>query len=250
MTVTAPYVLFLNADTEIMRGTFAELLDELGRRPEVGLIGVRQLAPSGQVYPTIRRFPTLSRLFFEAIGSERFPFHAPWLGERELDLSAYDSEVACDWVSGSFMLAKRAALLAAGLMDERFFMYCEEPDLCLRMKRAGWGVRHLPTMTIFHHWGHSGWNARLAAQDAYARRQYVQKHFSRPRAIAAISAFALGHLIRASYGARNRDERRARRAASVRALRTLFGAEPPPFGEPPRQAVAAETEAGTPAGRL
>jgi GT2 family glycosyltransferase len=237
-TVTAPYVLFLNADTEIMTGTFADLLEDLRRRPQVGLVGVRQFDPQGRIYPTIRRFPTTTRLLFEAIGSERFPFRARWLGERELDPRAYDSEVECDWVSGSFMLARREALLAAGLMDERFFMYCEEPDLCLRIKHAGWQVRHLPTMTIFHHWGRSGWNPRLVSQDAYARRQYIAKHFSRPQAATAIAAYALGHVARAAYGAGGREERRARRAASVSALRTLFGLDPPPFADPPEQAVA------------
>jgi GT2 family glycosyltransferase len=237
-TVTAPYVLFLNADTEIMSGTFADLVEDLRRRPQVGLVGVRQFDPQGRIYPTIRRFPTATRLFFEAIGSERFPFRARWLGERELDPRAYDAEVECDWVSGSFMLARREALLAAGLMDERFFMYCEEPDLCLRIKHAGWQVRHLPTMTIFHHWGRSGWNPRLASQDAYARRQYIAKHFSRPRAATAIAAYALGHVARAAYGAGGREKRRARRAASVSALRTLFGLDPPPFADPPEHAVA------------
>jgi GT2 family glycosyltransferase len=236
--VDAPFVLFLNADTEIMSGTLAGLLDDLRQRPEAGLIGVRQIEPQGQIYPTIRRFPTGGRLFFEAIGSERFPFRATWLGERELDSSVYDTEVECDWVSGSFMLARREALLAAGLMDERFFMYCEEPDLCLRIKSAGWDVRHLPTMTIFHHWGRSGWNPRLVAQDAFARRQYIAKHFTRPRAAAAITAFALGLGLRAIYGASSRDERKARRAASIGALKTLFGLEPPPYGEPPPHAVA------------
>ena len=237
-TVTAPYVLFLNADTEILTGTLAGLLEELRRRPEVGLVGVRQLDPQGKVYPTIRRFPTATRLFFEAIGSERFPFRARWLGERELDLRVYDSEVECDWTSGSFMLARREALLGAGSMDERFFMYCEEPDLCLRIKRGGWQVRHLPTMTILHHAGRAGWSTRLVAQDAYARRLYIAKHFSRLRGAAAIGAFALGHLLRACYGAKEKQERRERRAASVGALRTLFGLDPPPFGERPHQAVA------------
>ena len=63
---------------------------------------------------------------------------ARWAGERELDLALYEREVECDWTSGSFMLCRREALLSAGLLDERFFIYSEEPDLCLRMKRAGW----------------------------------------------------------------------------------------------------------------
>ena len=53
--------------------------------------------------------------------------------------AAYERERECDWTSGSFMLARREALLSAGLLDERSFIYSEEPDLCLRIKRARLG---------------------------------------------------------------------------------------------------------------
>jgi GT2 family glycosyltransferase len=228
----APFVLFLNPDTEVIDGTFGELVQALRARPRVGLAGCRQLTPEGDVHPTIRRFPTPMRALFEALGSERFPFRASWLGERELDPARYEQDTACDWTSGSFMAARREALLAAGLMDERFFIYCEEPDLCRRIKGAGWEVRHLPVMTIVHHAGKSGWNARLAAQDAYARRQYVEKHCSRPGARLALAALALGLAVRAALAERQH------RAACRAALRTLVGRTPPPFGPPPTTAVA------------
>ena len=103
-----------------------------------------------------------------------------WAGERELDLAIYDTEVECDWTSGSFMFCRREALLSAGLLDERFFIYSEEPDLCLRMKRAGWATRHLPTMTIVHHAGKGGLRPKMVAQDVFTRRQYARKHFGAP----------------------------------------------------------------------
>ena len=68
----APFVLFLNPDTEIVQGRLGDLVEELAARPRVGLVGCRQLDATGAVYPTIRRFPTAVRLFFEAVGSERF----------------------------------------------------------------------------------------------------------------------------------------------------------------------------------
>ncbi len=229
LAADAPFVLFLNADTEILDGTLGGLLEELHARPSVGLVGCRQLTPDGDVYPTIRRFPSAVRLFFEALGSERFPFRAGWLGERELDLAVYEHEVECDWTSGSFMLARREVVLDAGMMDERFFMYCEEPDLCLRIRRRGWRVRHLPSLTILHHAGKAGWSPRFVAQDAYARRQYMQKHFAPVHRALALSAFALGHGIRAALGSPER------RLSSRAALRTLAGLEPPPFGDGSRQ---------------
>lgn len=236
--IESPFVLFLNADTEILKGTFSELLEDLRRRPKVGLVGVRQLDADGGLNPTIRRFPNARRLFFEAVGSERFPFRASWLGERELDPEAYERDTECDWTSGSFMLARREAVLGAGLMDERFFMYCEEPDLCLRIKGSGWEVRHLPTMTIRHYARKAGWDPQLVAQDAFARRQYMSKHFSGVPRVLAMTSFALGLALRAAIGARQGDARRARRAASVAALRTFLGFAPPPFRQPPPVAVA------------
>jgi len=238
LTTTAPFVLFVNADAEILSGTLAEVVEELLVRPQLGLVGVRTIDPSGRVNPTIRRFPNAVRTFFEALGAERFPFRASWLGERELDARAYEREARCDWVSGSFMLARREALLSGGLMDERFFMYCEEPDLCLRLKQAGWEVGYFPSMTILHEDGRAGWVPRLVAQDAYARRQYMRKHFSCLHRVAGTGALALGLLRRVVYGAPQRDERRARRVAALTALRTLAGLERPPFLEPPSEALA------------
>ena len=87
-------------------------------------------------------------------------------------------EVDCDWTSGSFMLDAPGGARGRGLLDERFFIYSEETDLCLRIKRAGWEIRHLPQMTILHHAEKAGINPKMTAQDVYTRMQYSQKHYS------------------------------------------------------------------------
>jgi GT2 family glycosyltransferase len=237
-TCNARYVLFLNPDTEIVAGDFAALIAEMDARPEVGLVGVRQLTADGTLWPTIRYFPTVGRAFGEALFSERWPGRRRWAGERELDREAYEREHASDWTSGSFMLARREAVLAAGLMDERFFIYCEEPDLCLGIRQAGWDVRHLPTMTILHHAGRSGYAPQFIAQEAYARRQYMTKHFPPVRRTAAIAAYALGYALRGVFGGRRRALAVEQRRASRAALAVLLRNGPPPFAPPPSQALA------------
>jgi N-acetylglucosaminyl-diphospho-decaprenol L-rhamnosyltransferase len=232
-TVDADWVLFLNPDTEVLRGTLADLVERLDSDPTVGLVGVRQVTPDGRLSPTIRRFPNASRTFFEALGSEHFPFRASWLGERELDLRVYDREVSCDWTSGSFMLARWEALQSAGFMDERFFLYCEETDLCLRIKQAGWEIRHLPYVTILHEEKKADWNPRLDAQAAYAKRLYFRKHLSPVHRLAAIAGLALGYALRSAFGRGGPARRESARAA----LATLFGRRPPPFGEPSQVAL-------------
>jgi GT2 family glycosyltransferase len=225
-TVTSDWVLFLNPDTELRAGTLADLVAEVSARPSVAVAAVRQLTPDGQLFPTIRRFPNAARSLFEALGSERYPFRASWLGERELDLSVYEHETTCDWTTGAFMLVRRAALDQVGSFDERFFLYCEETDLCLRLKRAGWDVVHVPAMTILHHADKAGWNPQLEAQAAYAKRQYIAKHFSPAHRAAATAALALGYGLRSVVG----GARSAPRKASARAsFATLVGRAPPPF---------------------
>lgn len=236
-TCQARYVLFLNPDTEVASGSFGELVAAMDERPEVGLIGVRQLTGDGALWPTIRYFPSLTRAIGEAFASERWPLRARWAGERELDLGLYEHEQRCDWTSGSFMLTRREALLSAGLLDERFFIYSEETDLCLRIKEAGWDIRHLPTMTIVHHAGKGGIRPKMVAQDAYARRQYARKHFTRPRRTAYLLAVMARHALRALAPGSDEDAE-ARRSAARSAIRTLLGRDEPPFGPPPETAVA------------
>jgi len=235
-TCDARYILFLNPDTEIVSGNFGELVATMDRRPELGLIGVRQVTGDGTLWPTMRYFPSLRRAIGEALASERWPWRGRWAGERELNLDLYEHERPCDWTSGSFMLARREALMSSGLLDERFFIYSEETDLCLRIKRAGWEIWHLPTMTIVHHAGKGGVRPKMSAQGAYARRQYARKHFAQPVRSAYLGAILVGHAIRAVVP--GRPDSKARRAAELTAIRTLIGRGAPPFGPPPSTALA------------
>jgi N-acetylglucosaminyl-diphospho-decaprenol L-rhamnosyltransferase len=236
MCGTGRHVLFLNPDTQLLDGSLADLIAAMDARPDVGLVGVRQVTADGTLWPTIRYFPGISRALGDALGFERFGRRPKWAGERELDMALYEQETECDWVSGSFMLARREAVLSAGLFDERFFLYSEEPDLCLRMKRAGWGVRHLPAMTILHHSGKGGTRPRMTAQDVFTRRQYAEKHFSGPRRIGYLAAIGAKHLLRLALHSRELrpDENEAARLA----LRTLVGQQDAPFGRPPQTSLS------------
>jgi GT2 family glycosyltransferase len=245
LTTEARYVLFLNPDTEIVAGTFGEMVALMDARPHVGLAGARQLDGDSELYPTIRRFPGPLRSLGDSLGSERWPVRPSWAGGRVLDPAAYDTELPCDWTSGSFMFARREALLSAGLLDERFFIYSEEVDLCLRIKRAGWEIVHLPQMTIIHHAGKGGVRPKMAAQDAWSRRQYAEKHFPPARRRAYLGAVLAGHVIRAAIPG-GREEGARRRAAARLSISTVLGRTPPPFGQAP--ATALEAGAATPAG--
>jgi GT2 family glycosyltransferase len=238
LTTDARYIVFLNPDTEIRGGSFADLVRRLDAAPSIGLAGVKQVFADGRLNPTVRRFPNAMRAFWQAVGSERFPVRATWLGERELDLDRYEHEFPCDWTSGSFNLARREALASAGLFDERFFLFSDETDLCLRIKRAGWEVWHLPQMTIVHHAMKAGANPRLAAQDAFSRKLYSRKHFSPLHRWLYVAALLLGYVIRGVAPGRDASAARSRRVAARASAATLLDLGPPPYGEPPQVAVA------------
>ena len=236
-TVDARYVLFLNPDTEILSGTLEDLVRRMDAAPEVGLAGAEQVLGNGQLWPSMRRFPNALRVVMEALGSERFPFGASWLGTRELDRRRYAEEFDLDWTSGSFMLARREALESAGWLDERFFLYSDEVDLALRIKRAGWVVRHLPYMRIVHHYGKQGFNPRTFAQYALSNRLYARKHFSPLHRLAFVGALAL------YYGSRMPLYRLLHRSdpgaaeSMKRALACLLGWAAPPYEPLPLTAV-------------
>jgi N-acetylglucosaminyl-diphospho-decaprenol L-rhamnosyltransferase len=237
MTCDARYVLFLNPDTEIVEGTFADLVAAMDARPDVGLVGVRQVNALGVLDTTIRRFPNALRALGDALSAERLPRRPQWLGEREIDPAAYDTEVACDWTSGSFMLVRREAIESAGFLDERYFMYSDETDFCRRIKTAGWDIRHLPQMTIIHHEGKAGVKPSIESLNAYTRLMYARKYFSPAHRAAYTGAVLLRHSLRSMY-AGSGEQGRLRREANRKVVATLVGrAEVPYAGRTSRYAV-------------
>jgi GT2 family glycosyltransferase len=226
-TADARYVLFLNPDTEVLAGRMSELVSALDHRPHVGLAGVRQVGLNSALSPTIRRFPSLAHNFADALGVGGVPLARRFLGLRELDPRRYDHETPCDWTSGSFMLVRREALDTVGWFDERFFLFCEETDLCWRLRHAGWEIHYFPSLTIQHHEKDTGGDAWLEAQLAYAQLQFARKHFSRTRQ--ALYRLTLGcrYAFRSALYSTLRRRDRNRRRAVRKALSAVLYEQPP-----------------------
>ena len=223
------YLLLLNPDVEIERGTFAALVAELDERPEVGIASVLQQATTGELLASIRRFPTPTRGLGEALGAGKVPFLAT-LQELDTDFDRYREERSADWLVGAFLIARREAAEQVGPLDEGFFLYSEEIDWCRRFGQHGWDVRHLPSMTITHHEGDNK-QPKMVAQLGHSRRRFAYKHFPLPTAVGIHATLALNHLLRLvvlvpAAAIRPRLRRRARAEAS--GLKVLCGG-PPPF---------------------
>jgi N-acetylglucosaminyl-diphospho-decaprenol L-rhamnosyltransferase len=230
MTCNARYVLFLNPDTEITDGTFAELVALMDARPTVGLVGCRQIVnEDGALCPTAYYFPNALRALGDALSAGRLRRRPRWLGEREVDPRRYDQEFPCDWTTGSFMLVRREALESAGWFDERFFMYAEETDLCRRVKTAGWEIWHLPQMTILHRGvTKDGVKPHVESLYAVTRMMYARKHFSPGHRALYRGTVLLRHLLRVGY-AGNGELACQKRVASRAVVATMLGRRPVPF---------------------
>ncbi len=150
------YILLLNPDTELPPHALTEMVEFMEAHPEVGVVGPRLQGAKGKVQGGAAGYdPSLTTIFNFATFLYRLApghFRGLWLPRS---LYEQTSPIAVDWVSGAAMLLRREALDAAGLMDERYFMYSEDVELCRRIRGQGYGVMCLPSVHVTHHIGGS-----------------------------------------------------------------------------------------------
>jgi GT2 family glycosyltransferase len=135
------YVYVLNEDTTAADWAFDRIVAYLDAHPRVAALGPRLVYPDGRLQDSAWRFPTplVSALGLLTVGK---------LGVKQ---SGGDGPHAVDWVMGAALVLRREALDEVGLFDEGFFLYSEEVDLQLRLRRAGWEVHYFPDATVVHH---------------------------------------------------------------------------------------------------
>lgn len=152
---TSRYVFLLNSDAAIHPGALDALVAYADSHPGAGVIGPKVLNPDGSIQFSCRRFPSLGAGFFRNTYLGRlFPnnkFAADYL------MAGFDhaADKSVDWVSGCAMLIRRDLIDAIGALDERFYMYCEDVDLCQRAWDAGREVVYVPEAVVTHAIGRS-----------------------------------------------------------------------------------------------
>jgi GT2 family glycosyltransferase len=145
------YVLLLNPDTAVSPRAISTALDFLQTHPGAGIVTVKLELQDGRIDPGCHRgFPTPWASLTYLVGLERlFPKWRLVNGYHRWDLPL-DRAHEVDAISGAFMLVRRQLLCDVGLFDERFFMYAEDVDLCLRAREAGYRVYFQPSETVLH----------------------------------------------------------------------------------------------------
>lgn len=150
------YVLLLNPDTELPPTALAELHGVMEAHPHWGIIGPKLLRADGSLDLACRRsFPTPWNALMKALGiARRFPRSRLAAGYNLTFLDPEESH-PLDAVVGAFMFIRREALAVAGPLDDSYFMYGEDLDLCYRIKQAGWQVWYWPRVAVRHLKGES-----------------------------------------------------------------------------------------------
>lgn len=149
------HVLFLNPDTQVLGDALGAMVRFLDETPGAGAAGARLVHGDGSFQHSAFAFPGLWQ-----IGIDFFPLHHR-LTESRLNgrypRRWYESgrPFAVDHPLGAALMVRGETLARVGGFDERFFMYCEEIDLCRRIKAAGWEIYCVPRAEIVHHMGQS-----------------------------------------------------------------------------------------------
>lgn len=176
------FVLWLNPDCELTNGGIHELLEAFEREPTLGVIGPKVTGPGGDLQPSCRSFPSYQTAFFsrQSVLTRLFPANP--FSERYLR-AGEDSERRRDgdWVSGACLLHRREVADGIGGIDERFFMYCEDVDFCLRARAAGWRVAYHPGLEVKHYLAGSTRKLplRMIREHHRSMWSYYAKHFPR-----------------------------------------------------------------------
>ena len=156
----APFLLLLNPDCVASSDFVARLVDFAVEHPEAAIVGPRIRNADGTLQGSARRFPDWSTFIAGRSSwlTKKFPknplsrWNLPALAE-----GVGTSRV--DWVSGACMLVRRDAFDQAGGMDERFFLYWEDADLCRRLGELGWRTIYFPDAEVVHAGGRSSVHA-------------------------------------------------------------------------------------------
>jgi GT2 family glycosyltransferase len=156
------FIFFLNPDTKVEHGSLRTLISFMEANPFVGLAGSRLVFPDGK---------------FQESVSYRYPGQSYTTSE----LTGLKGSIA--WVLGASMIARTEILRKAGGFDEDFFLYGEEQDLCLRIRKTGYEIGYCPEAGVVHLGGYSertSSSLELWTKKTRAEYHFYKKHYLRP----------------------------------------------------------------------
>jgi N-acetylglucosaminyl-diphospho-decaprenol L-rhamnosyltransferase len=147
------YVLLLNSDTKVLAGALKSLVIFLDEHPQAGAIGSKLLNGDGSLQPSCHPMMSPEREFWRLIFLDNF-IHLATYGP---DLWKSSKPRQVQVLKGACIMLRREVLDQVGLLDEAYFMFTEEVDLCYRLAQKGWQLWWVPEANIIHYgWASAG----------------------------------------------------------------------------------------------
>lgn len=142
------YILLLNSDTIVKDQAIEKMMNFLENNPNAGAIGPKLLSKDNEIQRSFFRFPSLiCEMFY------RYPFKEFKIS-KNYSISYHDWQTLkikeVDWISGACLMLKRKVINKIGFLDPDYFLYFEDVDICLRIKKAGYKVYYYPEAEVIH----------------------------------------------------------------------------------------------------
>ena len=171
---TGRYVLLLNPDTEVRTDALETLVRFMEEHPGTGAAGAGLINPDGTIQPSCYPSPTLLRELWRLFHLDAIRPYARY----DLHDGILETPQEVDFVHGACLLLRRKALDQVGSLDEDYFIYTEEVDLCHRLRQKGWKVYWVPKAVVVHYGGQSTHQvaARMFLQLHESKILYFRKH--------------------------------------------------------------------------
>jgi len=230
------YLLLLNPDTIVHPNALDLLVRFMDSHEDVGACGPRLLNSDGTTQSSVRRFPSFRAALYRHSAFRYLRLFRGAYARFLMKDFGHETQIEVDVVKGAALMVRRSVLEEIGLMDEDFFMYYEEADLCYRIKEALWRIVFLPEALITHTGGRSSDKAGIRRR--VMRLRSLVTFFAKHRGPVAtglfVSVFAPALLVRHVcdltagacaflYGmATCREDLRERAAAKVKAAALLL----------------------------
>ena len=193
------YVLLLNADTIVKEHALDTLVAFMDDHPKAGIAGSMLLSPDGTIQASPFRFPGIATELDRGL---RLGIVSKLLSPGSSVPPSRTAACPVEWVSGASMILRRTMLEQIGLLDEGLYTYFDDPDICLRARRAGWETWYVPESQVIHLEGAStGIDQPPAKPDRrpsywyQARRRFFLKNYGALYTALADAAFILGYAI-------------------------------------------------------
>lgn len=174
------FIVLLNPDTLVQEDTFKSLLSFFNRTSDASAATCKIINPDGTFSIDCRHsIPTPLIAFWKVVGLSRLFPKSKIFGKYNLTYLDENETYPVEAISGSFMMIKREVVNKIGLLDESFFMYCEDIDYCYRINKIGGKIYYVPETQIVHYKGESSKTNNIDYVITFNRSlyQFYKKHY-------------------------------------------------------------------------